>query len=820
LTVPVPAVQYVRRFGDIGIGDVAIVGGKTAALGEMYRAFASQQLRVPNGFAITAQAFRDVIASAGLEPGLRRLLGGVTSANLGQLASAAAQARRLVLAAPLPDSLVDQIGRHLSELQQQYGATLTLAVRSSATAEDLPQASFAGQHDSFLNIAGSDALLLAVKRCMASLFNDRAIQYRLNNGFDHFAVALSVAVMKMVRADHGASGVAFSLDTETGFRDVVLINATYGLGEALVQGLVEPDEFMVFKPTLAQGHRAVLRRTLGRKALKLVYAKADAADPIASQAVAPADQARFCVADSAVLDVADMVMTIERHFSAKHGAARPMDVEWALDGDDGLVYALQARPETVQSQRLLTALERFSLVDAPAPILTGRAIGTRIASGPVRIVRSAAGLATVAPGDVLVAEATSPDWGTVMKQAAAILTATGGRTCHAAIVARELGIPAVVGADQALQRLHDGDMVTVSCAAGAVGHIYAGRVPFSVDRVDLSRVPSPRTAIMMNVGDPDLALGLSQLPNSGVGLARMEFIIAQAIRVHPLALLHPERVADVDERQRIAHLASNDPTPADFFVRQLAEGIGIIGAAFYPKPVIVRLSDFKTNEYANLLGGKAFEPTEENPMLGFRGAARYIHAAYKEGFALECAALRKVREQMGLINVQIMVPFCRSVSEAEAVIGSLASQGLRRGERGLQIHVMCEIPNNVIQIAEFARHFDGFSIGSNDLTQLVLGVDRDSALVADAFNERDPGVMAFIRSAIEGAHRAGRHIGICGQAPSDYPDFAEFLVRCGIDSISLNPDSVVPITERVYALEQLLSGERLARSVTRQGWRS
>ncbi len=804
---------FVRPFSEIRIGDVAKVGGKTAALGEMYCALTSSGgVRVPNGFAVTADAYRAVLDDSDLWSRLRSLLQGVSVEDIGQLADRAAQARKLIYQAPLPVELVRQIDAQHEVLCRQYGTPLALAVRSSATAEDLPQASFAGQHDSFLNIVGRDALLDAVKRCFASLFTDRAIQYRINNGFDHFAVALSVAVMKMVRADLAASGVAFSIDTETGFRDVVLINATYGLGEALVQGMVEPDEFCVFKPTFAAGHRVVLNRKLGTKATKLVYADPGAEVPTRSVDVSPVDEARFCVSDAQVLDVADMVIRIEKHFAAPDAATRAMDIEWALDGADQQIYILQARPETVQSRRALTALERFRLDAPPKPLLTGRAVGTRIAAGRARLIRSAAELASVEAGDVLVAVATSPDWGTVMKKAAAIVTASGGRTCHAAIVAREVGIPAVVGAVDAMQRLQDGDWITVSCASGNVGHVYPGRLPFSVERVDLTTLPRPKTRIMLNVGDPDAAFGLSQLPNDGVGLARMEFIIAQAIRVHPMALIHPERVDSAGEREQIALLTRSEPAPADYFVHRLAEGIATIGAAFYPKPVIVRLSDFKTNECAHLLGGSAFEPAEENPMLGFRGAARYVHPAYAEGFALECAALRQVRDAMGLVNVQIMVPFCRSVPEAKRVIESLAAHGLHRGARGLELYVMCEIPNNVIQVEEFAKHFDGFSIGSNDLTQLVLGVDRDSTLVADDFNESDPGVMAFNLTAIEVAHRDVRQNVNSGQAPSDYPDFAEFLIACGIDSISLNPDSVVASTEHVNAMEQSLAARPARRA--------
>lgn len=766
---PGVADRYVLDLGEVGLADIANVGGKTAALGEMHRELTRRGVRVPGGFAITAAAYRAVIAGAGIEPRLRALMAGASANDVDDLARRAAEARALVVGAPLPPALLEQIDMAHARLCAARAADCALAVRSSATAEDLPHASFAGQHDSFLNIVGREALHEAVRRCFASLFTDRAIQYRINNGFDHFAVALSVAVMKMVRSDLAASGVAFSLDTETGFRDVVLVNATWGLGEALVQGLVEPDEYQFFKPTLRDGHRCVLRRSLGRKLTKLVYAPPGAPRPVMAVDVPEADRERFCVADEDVLELAEMVMRIEEHFGTVTGRTAGMDVEWAKDGPDGPLYILQARPETVQSRRSLAALERFRLEQAPVPLLTGRAVGTRIATGRACVVRDPSQLERVRQGDVLVAETTSPDWGTIMKRAAAIVTATGGRTCHAAIVARELGIPTVVGAGDGIGRIRDEATITVSCATGNIGQVFDGAVPFRVEHIDLASLPRPRTRIMMNVGDPDAAFALSRLPNDGVGLARMEFIITQAIRVHPLALLHPQRIADPDEREQIERLVRSEASPTDFFVRRLAEGVATIGAAFHPRPVILRLSDFKTNEYAHLLGGRAFEPQEENPMLGFRGAARYVHPAYAEGFALECAAVRRVRETMGLRNVHLMVPFCRSVDEAQRVVAALASHGLRRGADGLELYVMCEIPNNVIQAAEFARYFDGFSIGSNDLTQLLLGVDRDSTMVADAFNERDPGVMEFIRTAIERVHAAGRTIGICGQAPSDYP---------------------------------------------------
>ena len=796
--------EYVRFFEELGIADVALVGGKNASLGEMYRELTPQGLKVPNGFAITAVAYRHVLAAAGALPRLRAALEGLDLGDVADLARRAAEAREIVYAAPLPAELAAQILHAYRRLRDQYGPTLTLAVRSSATAEDLPTASFAGQHETYLNVHGEQRLLDAVRRCFASLYTDRAIAYRIERGFDHAKVYLSVGVMKMVRSDIGAAGVMFSLDTETGFRDVVFITGSYGLGENVVQGAVDPDEFYVHKPTFEKGHRAVLRRTLGSKKIKMVYAGGGSRDTTRNLPTERGERERFCLSDADVLTLADCAIKIEKHYSAKAGAARPMDSEWAKDGLDGHLYIVQARPETVASQVRGHMLEEYVLGGSAPVRVTGRAVGTKVASGRARVIDHVAALSEFQPGEVLVADITTPDWGTVMKTAAAIVTNRGGRTCHAAIVARELGIPAVVGTDSATRSIRTGDEITVSCAEGDIGRAYEGRVPFTVRHTDLAAIARPATRIMMNVGDPDSAFKLSFLPNDGVGLARMEFIINDAIRIHPMALVHPERVADARERAEIARLTAQHATPADFFVERLAEGVGTIAAAFYPKPVVVRLSDFKTNEYASLLGGAAFEPRESNPMLGFRGASRYAHPAYAEGFALECAAMKRVRDVMGLANVILMIPFCRRVVEAEQVIKRMAELGLGRGVNGLQIYVMCEIPNNVIQIDAFARHFDGFSIGSNDLTQLTLGVDRDSEIVAFDYEERDEGVLEMIRLAVAGCQRNQRHSGICGQAPSDYPEIAEFLVRAGIDSISLNPDSVLKTTLQVLEVERKL----------------
>jgi pyruvate, water dikinase len=796
--------EYIRWFEDLGIADVPLVGGKNASLGEMYRELTPQGIRVPNGFAITAQGYRHVLDQADAWPRLHAALDGLDVHDVGDLAQRAQRAREVIYGAELPADLAAQIVAAYRQLQAEYGADLTVAVRSSATAEDLPTASFAGQHETFLNISGETRLLDAVRLCFASLFKDRAISYRVENGFDHFKVFLSVGVMKMVRSDCAASGVIFSLDTETGFRDTVFITGAYGLGETVVQGTVDPDEFYVFKPTFHAGHRKVLHRRKGGKEIRMVYARAAGRETTRIVPTAAEDQRRFCISDAEALTLADAAINIEAHYSRKAGRPTPMDVEWAKDGLDGQLYVVQARPETVASQRAFGVVEEFRLGAKSEVRATGRAVGARIASGKARVIADVTQLGQFQPGEVLVADTTMPDWGTVMTKAAAIVTNRGGRTCHAAIVARELGVPAVVGCDSATTAIRTGDDVTVSCAEGAVGRVYAGTIPVAITRTDLSTLQRPRTHVMVNLGNPDTALQTSFLPNDGVGLARMEFIVAEHIRVHPMALVHPERIDEPAVREQIGRLAEGHATPSDYFVRQLSEGVGMIAAAFYPKPVIVRLSDFKTNEYASLLGGRWFEPVEAHPMIGFRGASRYSHPAYAEGFALECAAMRRVRDDMGLINVKLMIPFCRRVEEGELVLKTMAEHGLQRGVNGLEIYVMCEIPNNVIQIDAFAKLFDGFSIGSNDLTQLALGVDRDSELVAFDFDERDPGVKALIAQTVEGARRNGRHSGICGQAPSDYPEMVEYLVELGIDSMSVTPDTLLQVTRNVLQVEQRL----------------
>ncbi|MFN3657739.1 MAG: phosphoenolpyruvate synthase [Pseudolabrys sp.] len=790
--------DYVRWFSDIRIGDVGLVGGKNASLGELYASLSAEGVRVPNGFALTAQAYRDALTQARAWERLRALLD-IDKSDVALLAQRAVQARDIVYQATATDELRAQIEQGYRALEKEYGPNVAVAVRSSATAEDLPNASFAGQHESYLNVVGVDGLFEACRRCFASIFTDRAISYRVDNGFDHFKVWLSVGVMKMVRADHGASGVMFTLDTESGFRDVVFVTGVYGLGENIVQGAVDPDEFYVHKPTYRAGKRAVLSRTLGGKHLRMVYA--DAGGGTRNVEVPEDDRARFCITDGEVLKLAGDAIIIEDHYSSNAGRPMPMDIEWAKDGDDGQLYIIQARPETVVSQRASTHIETYALGASGTVLAQGRAVGEKIASGPVRVIAGPKELSEFKPGEVLVAEQTTPDWQPVMKIAAAIVTERGGRTCHAAIVARELGIPAVVGAGDARTALKTGDVVTVACAEGDTGRVYQGALPIKRTQVDLAALKRPRTEIMLNLGNPDLAFKSAMLPNDGVGLARMEFIINEHIKVHPMALVAPEKVVSAQARAQIAQLVRGYATPADYFVEKLSEGVGTIGAAFYPKPVIVRLSDFKTNEYARLIGGEGFEPREENPMLGFRGAARYAHPAYADGFALECAALRRVRDDMGLTNVRIMVPFCRRVEEAQRVIDVMARHGLKRGENGLEVYVMCEIPNNVILVDAFAKLFDGFSIGSNDLTQLTLGVDRDSEIVAFDFDERDPGMLEMLRLAVTGAKRNGRHIGICGEAPANYPEIARYLAGLGIDSISVNPSSVLRTMQVVSEAE-------------------
>ena len=796
---------YIRPFLDIGLRDVQLVGGKNASLGELYSTLAAEGVAVPNGFAITADAFRDRLARSGAVDDLHRLLDGLDKRNIRQLAARAVKAREVVYRAMDDAALRDEIVAAYRGLEGKAGRGLAVAVRSSATAEDLPTASFAGQHDSFLNVRGADQLFEACRRCFASLFTDRAISYRLDNGFDHFKVALSVGVMRMVRSDRAASGVIFTLDTESGFRDVVFVTGAYGLGETIVQGKVDPDEFYVHKTTLRQGFRAIMRRRLGAKQVRMIYGRSGGAATV-TRSVPQAERQRFCLSDAEAVSLAETAVRIEAHYSREAGVPTPMDIEWAKDGADGRLYIIQARPETVASRRSPDVIETYSLKGHGPVLVTGRAVGEKIAAGRVRVIRGARDLAAFKPGEILVAPATSPDWEPVLKIAAGVITDKGGRTCHAAIVARELGIPAVVGTERATAVLKTGTTVTICCAEGDTGKAYAGKVDFNVARTPLGSLQQPRTPIMVNVGTPEMAMGVAMRPQAGVGLARMEFIISEHIGIHPMALVKPKQVTSARAKATIARLVRGYRKPADFFVQRLSEGVGTIAGAFHPKPVIVRLSDFKTNEYASLVGGEGFEPKEANPMLGFRGASRYSHPAYAAGFALECAALRRVREEMGFTNLRVMVPFCRTVEEGRRVVATMAEHGLKRGENGLEIYVMCEIPNNVIQIDAFSEIFDGFSIGSNDLTQLTLGVDRDSDIVAFDFDERDPGMLEMFRLAIEGAKRNGRHVGICGEAPANDPEIARYLTRLGIDSISVNPASVFRTMAAVLDAEKGLPG--------------
>ncbi len=777
-------VEYVVSLDKLGVHDVEHVGGKNASLGEMISNLAGAGVSVPGGFATTAQAYRDFLELSGLNDQIHAALDALDVDDVNALAKTGAQIRQWIMEAEFPEKLNAEIRTAFAELSAG-NPNLAVAVRSSATAEDLPDASFAGQQETFLNIRGVENVIRAAKEVFASLFNDRAISYRVHQGFDHKLVALSAGVQRMVRSETGTAGVMFTLDTESGFRDVVFITGAYGLGETVVQGAVNPDEFYVHKHTLAAGRPAILRRNLGSKAIKMIYGdEAKAGRSVKTVDVEPAERARFCLSDEEVSELAKQAMIIEKHYKA------PMDIEWAKDGDDGKLYIVQARPETVKSRAQDNVMERYLLKETGTVLVEGRAIGQRIGAGKVRIIKDVSEMDKVQPGDVLVSDMTDPDWEPVMKRASAIVTNRGGRTCHAAIIARELGIPAVVGCGNATQLLQDGQGVTVSCAEGDTGYIFEGELGFDIKTNSVDAMPDLPFKIMMNVGNPDRAFDFAQLPNAGVGLARLEFIINRMIGVHPKALLNydslPQDIKDsVDKR-----IAGYDD-PVGFYVEKLVEGISTLAAAFTPKKVIVRLSDFKSNEYANLIGGKMYEPEEENPMLGFRGASRYISENFRDCFELECRALKRVREEMGLTNVEIMVPFVRTLGEASQVIDLLAENGLKRGENGLRIIMMCELPSNAILAEEFLEYFDGFSIGSNDLTQLTLGLDRDSGVIAHLFDERNPAVKKLLSNAIQACNKAGKYIGICGQGPSDHPDLARWLMDQGIESVSLNPDSVL-----------------------------
>ena len=770
----------IRWFGDVSLEDISLVGGKNASLGEMYSNLGSLGVIVPNGFATTVDAFRLFMTESGLQDRVDRRLLEAGTDDPAALRDAGEDIRRWVAGAPVPEQLIDEIGAAYESLGAEPGGTV-VAVRSSATAEDLPDASFAGLQDTYLGVQGADRVVRAVRDVFASLFSHRALSYRIRSGYDEGRVAISAGVQRMVRS--AASGVVFTIDTESGFDGVIFITGAYGLGELLVQGGINPDEFYVAKRNLAAGRPAVISRTLGTKTQQMVFGELGGSE-VEVEDVPLADQRRFCLSDPEIEELARQALAIEDYYG------RPMDVEWAKDTDDGRLYIVQARPETVRSRESQAILTRFRLEGSGAVLVTGRSVGQRIGTGAVRVVHSPRDMNRVEDGDVLVADMTDPDWEPVMQRAAAIVTNRGGRTCHAAIIARELGVPAVVGSGNATRRLEDGAEVTVSCAQGEIGRVYEGAVPFRTEVVQLDRMPEPPTKVMMNVGNPSRAFGFSRIPNHGVGLARMEFIINNAIGVHPKALLdYPDVPADVREgiEERIAGYES----PRSFFITKLVEGIATLALGFHPKPVIVRLSDFKSNEYAHLLGGSRYEPTEENPMLGFRGASRYRSTEFADVFALECEALRRVRNELGLDNIEVMVPFVRTVEEASSVVEVLARNGLRRGQDGLRIIMMCEIPSNALLASEFLEFFDGFSIGSNDLAQLSLALDRDSALVAGLFDERNPAVKELIRLAVKACRDAGKYIGICGQGPSDYPDFAAWLVEVGLESVSLNPDTVV-----------------------------
>ncbi|WP_010323979.1 phosphoenolpyruvate synthase [Marinobacterium stanieri] len=775
--------DYVLRLEQAGMGDVDKVGGKNASLGEMIHQLSDAGVRVPGGFATTALAYRDFLAQSGLADRINKALDELDADDTRALIETGSQIRQWIMDAEFQPELDQAINDAWAEMSE--GDDISVAVRSSATAEDLPDASFAGQQETFLNIRGLENVKHAIKEVFASLYNDRAISYRVHKGFTHAEVALSAGIQRMVRSETGSSGVMFTMDTESGFNHVVFITSAYGLGETVVQGSVNPDEFYVYKPTLAQGAPAILRRTLGSKAIKMVYTEdGSAGNAVETVDVAKADRNQFSISDADVEELARIAVIIEKHYG------RPMDIEWAKDGDDGLLYVVQARPETVQSQSKGTVIERYLLKEKGKELVEGRSIGHRIGSGPVRVVSGLDQMHEVQPGDVLVTDMTDPDWEPVMKRAAAIVTNRGGRTCHAAIIARELGIPAIVGCGDATEKLNDGQLVTVSCAEGDTGRVYEGELAFEHQSNSVESMPSLPFEIMMNVGNPDRAFDFQSLPNAGVGLARLEFIINRMIGVHPKALLNfddqPRDTKQVIER-RIGGYAS----PVDFYVDKLVEGISTLAAAFYPKKVIVRMSDFKSNEYGHLIGGDRYEPSEENPMLGFRGAARYISDNFRDCFELECRAIKRVRDEMKLTNVEVMMPFVRTPGEAKQVVELLADNGLKRGENGLRLIMMCEIPSNALLADQFLEYFDGFSIGSNDLTQLTLGLDRDSGIIAHLFDERNEAVKRLLAMAIEACRKQGKYVGICGQGPSDHPDLARWLMEQGINSVSLNPDSVL-----------------------------
>jgi len=796
------ASKFLLWFDEVGINDIFLVGGKNASLGEMHRELGRHGISVPNGFAITASAYRYLLKEAGIEKRMREILKGLDIKNIKDLAARGKKVRDVIKKAEFPDNLRREIILAYNKLSRMYGAShADVAVRSSATAEDLPDASFAGQQETYLNIVGENELIDACKKCFASLFTDRAIVYREEKGFDHFKVYLSIGVQKMVRSDRACSGVMFTIDTETGFKDAIFVTGSWGLGENIVQGAVNPDEFYVHKPTLKQGYKPIIMKLLGSKTKTMIYGRAG--EKMTKNIPTPAEQQRkFILSDDEILTMAKWGVVIEEHYSRKKGKWTPMDIEWAKDGVTNKLFIVQARPETVQSQKSRNLVEEYYLKKKGNVIISGKAVGTKIAQGRADVIRNVKNISKFKPGNVLVTEMTDPDWVPIMRLASAIVTNRGGRTCHAAIVARELGIPAIVGTNNATEKIRMRQKITIDCAQGEVGHVYEGLLNYGVNKIDLSKMQMPKTKIMMNLGDPEEAFDFSFIPNEGVGLAREEFIINNYVKIHPMALLEfenqPKRI-----KAEIEKLTPGYTDKAKFFVDKLAQGVATIAAAFYPKDVVVRFSDFKSNEYANLIGGAGFEPKEDNPMIGWRGASRY-YKAYKQGFALECKAIRKVREEFGLKNVIMMIPFCRTVEEGKKVLGVMAENGLRRGKNGLKVYVMCEIPSNVVLAEQFAEIFDGFSIGTNDLTQLTLGLDRDSELVSDIYDERNDAVKRLVSHVIHVAKKLKKKIGICGDAPSSFPDFAQFLVRCGIDSISLSPDAVMKTMMAVAEMEKKL----------------
>ena len=795
--------EFILWFDQLGIEDVPYTGGKNASLGEMYRNLTSKGVQVPNGFAVTAYAYDYLLEKTGIKEKIRDVLKDLDTTDMRNLATRGEKVRHLFLNAEFPQELKDKIVEAYANMCKQYGENADVAVRSSATAEDLPDASFAGQQETFLNIKGPELLLDACRRCFASLFTNRAISYRVDKGFDHFKVALSIGVQKMVRSDKSCSGVMFSIDTESGFKDVVFVTAAYGLGENVVQGAVNPDEYYVFKPTLKQGFKSIIHREVGEKAIKMIYSQ-NGIKQTKNVPVSKDDRKKFALNDDEVLTLAKWACIIEDHYSEKAGHFKPMDMEWAKDGETGQLFIVQARPETVQSQKDRTTIEEYKLKEKGKVLVVGKSVGEKIGAGEANIIKDVTKIEEFKKGQVLITDMTDPDWEPIMKIASAIVTNRGGRTCHAAIISRELGIPCVVGTQNGTQLVKDKQKVTVDCSGGDEGYVYEGELKFEIKKTDLKSVPETKTKIMMNIANPEEAFNFSYLPNKGVGLAREEFIINSFIKVHPLALLHFDKLKDAKAKKEIEKITCSYDDKVEFYVEKLAQGIARLAAAFYPKDVILRFSDFKSNEYANLIGGKEFEPEEDNPMIAWRGSSRYYSPKFKEAFGLECKAVLKVRNEMGLTNLKVMIPFCRTVEEGKKVLATMEEFGLKRGENGLQVVCMCEIPANVILADEFLDIFDGFSIGSNDLTQLTLGLDRDSELVSAIYDERNEAVKKLIRQVIDVANKKGKYIGICGQAPSDFPDFAQFLVEAGIHSMSLNPDTVVKTTLAIAEKEKEL----------------